>query len=269
MDLGYRSPLVDCFRQGGVPHDVRLMAARGGLTPHVQDQLQILMILTVDRHPDVADAARTTIARLPPDLLAAFLSSPDAPPELREFYANRDASLAEAALADAAREAAGAAAPPAEEAAATANLAEAEADPVRRGTAQRLSMLSVAERMKVAVQGSREERSILVRDPNRLVSSAVLSSPKLTESEVEAIARMTNVSDDVLRVVASNRSWTKNYSVIAALARNPKTPVGVALTLLPRLLERDVKTLSTDRNVPEPIRLSARKIYVRGAARRQ
>jgi hypothetical protein len=80
---------------------------------------------------------------------------------------------------------------------------------------------------------------------------------------------MTNVSDEVLRILGHNRTWTKNYGVISALTRNPKTPVGVALTLLPRLLEREVKVLSTDRNVPEPIRLLARKIYSRGSARRQ
>jgi hypothetical protein len=147
--------------------------------------------------------------------------------------------------------------------------AEIAADPERRGAAQRLAMLPVAERVKVAMQGTREERSILVRDPNRLVSSAVLNSPKLTESEVEVIARMTNVSDEVLRIVGTNRAWTKNYPVIAALTRNPKTPVGVVLALLPRLVERELKMLSTDRNIPEPVRLSARKLYQRGVARRQ
>ena len=81
------------------------------------------------------------------------------------------------------------------------------------------------------MQGTREERGVLIRDPNRLVSSAVLSSPKLTESEVEAIARMTNVSDEVLRIVGTTRSWIKNYNVIAALARNAKTPVAISLTL--------------------------------------
>jgi len=127
----------------------------------------------------------------------------------------------------------------------------------------------VAERLKVAMQGSREERGVLIRDANRLVSSAVLSSPKLSESEVEAIARMTNVSDEVLRIIGTSRAWTKNYQVISALTRNPKTPVGVALTLMPRLIERDLKMLSTDRNIPEPIRLSARRIVVHGNERRR
>jgi hypothetical protein len=280
VDLAYRSPLVECFRQGSVPRDVRLLAARGVLSPQVYDQLQLLMLLATDPDRGVAAEARATIAKLPGELLAAFLASPDVPPEIREFYADPRAALAAVPQdrpAEAVDPGAGVeeAAPPEAPSAGAPDVspgdaaAAIEADPERRGTAQRLAMLPVAERVKLAMQGTREERSILVRDPNRLVSSAVLSSPKLTESEVEAIARMTNVSDETLRVVATNRAWTKNYPVIAALARNPKTPVGVTLALLPRLIERDVKGLSTDRNVPEPVRLLARKLYTRGAARRQ
>jgi hypothetical protein len=277
VDHSYRTPLVECFRQEGVPLDVRMLAARGGLTPEVQDQLQILMILARDPEPEVADQARATIARIPADALGAFLAAPDVPADIREFYESPEAALKAGAEVPVPRaggdQGDGAATGSSSGAAAETPLgdspADIAADPERRGTAQRLSMLTVAERIKVAMQGTREERSILVRDPNRLVSSAVLSSPKLTESEVEAIARMTSVSDEVLRIVGNNRTWTKTYGVVAALTRNPKTPIGVALTLLPRLIERDVKILSTDRNVPEPIRLSARKIYSRGAARRQ
>ena len=127
----------------------------------------------------------------------------------------------------------------------------------------------MAGRIKAAIQGTREERSILIRDPNRVVAAAVLSSPKLTEGDVESIARMTNVSDDVLRQIGTNRQWAKSYAVVAALTRNAKTPVGVSLTLLPRLTERDVKILAADRNVPEPVRLGARKLNVRNTSRRQ
>jgi hypothetical protein len=284
----FRSPLVESFRQGGVPADVRLQAARGLLAPSVPEQLQLLMLLALDADEDVASVASATISRLPPSPLAAFLEGPDVPSDVRDFYANRGwesaargprgaAAVVPAAPGpaplevepepsgplDAAGEGEAIGPPPGNSPAAI------EADPERRGAAQRLAMLTVADRMKTAMQGTREERSILIRDPNRLVSSAVLSSPKLTESEVEAIARMTNVSDDVLRVLGSSRLWTKNYGVVAALTRNPKTPVGVALTLLPRLSERDVKMLSTDRNVPEPVRLSARKLYTSRLSRRE
>src|SRR4029077_4673489 len=108
------------------------------------------------------------------------------------------------------------------------------------------------QRLKAAVKGSREMRAILVRDPNKMIAAAVLSSPKPTEQEVESIARMSNVSDDVLRTIASNRAWTKNYSVVVGLTKNPKTPLAMSLNLMARLNDRDVGTLATHRNVPEP-----------------
>jgi len=86
-----------------------------------------------------------------------------------------------------------------------------------------------------------------------------LSSPKLTGQEVEAIAKMANVGEDVLRVIGTNRQWTKNYGVVAGLVRNPKTPVAVSLNLLQRINDRDVKLLALDRNISEPVRMAARK----------
>ena len=119
--------------------------------------------------------------------------------------------------------------------------------------------MSPAQRLALAMKGSREERAILVRDPNRIVAVAVLSSPKISEAEVESVAKMANVSDEILRIIGHTRVWLKKYSIVSALAKNPKTPLGVSLTLLPRLLEREVKALSTDRNVPETLRIAARK----------
>jgi hypothetical protein len=112
------------------------------------------------------------------------------------------------------------------------------------------------------MKGSREMRAILVRDPNKLVASAVLSSPKLSMGEVETFAKMANVTEDVLRSIAQNRAWVKNYGVAHGLARNPKTPVALSLNLLHRLVERVVKAIANDRNVPEPLRLAARKKMV-------
>jgi hypothetical protein len=136
---------------------------------------------------------------------------------------------------------------------------EAPAGEDEVSTSRRLAQMNVMQRIKVAMKGRREERSILIRDPNRLVSVAVLSSPKVTEAEIESFAKMANVSDEVLRVIGSNRQWTKNYGVIAGLVRNPKTPVAISLTLLQRVNDKDVRMLATDRNIPEPIRLAARK----------
>ena len=128
-----------------------------------------------------------------------------------------------------------------------------------------LTSLPVPDKIKIATLGRREQRSILVRDPNRIVSTAVLASPKLTDTEVENFARMQNVSEEVLRIIGTSRAWTKKYSVIAALVKNPRTPPAVSLPLMMRLVERDVKGLSVDRNVPESVRLAARKQIERAA----
>jgi hypothetical protein len=90
----------------------------------------------------------------------------------------------------------------------------------------------------------------------------VLSSPKLSGPEVESIARMTNVSDEVLRIIGTNRAWTKSYGVILGLVKNPKTPLAMSMNMMARLNDRDLQQLSVDRNVPEPLRVAARKKVV-------
>jgi hypothetical protein len=127
-----------------------------------------------------------------------------------------------------------------------------------------LSGLPVIQRMKLAMKGTRAQRAQLVRDSNKLVAAAVLSSPKLTETEVESFAKMANVAEEVLRTIAMNRVWVKNYGVVAGLARNPKTPPGIAMQMVQRLNERDLKMLAMDRNVPEAVRLAARKFLRKG-----
>src|SRR5262249_54065106 len=100
---------------------------------------------------------------------------------------------------------------------------------------------------------------ILVRDPNRLVSTAVLGSPRLTEVEIERFAAMKNVSEEVLRNIGSNKDWTKRYAVVNSLVKNPRTPVGIAVNFVSRLNPRDMKAVAMDKNVPEVIRKTALK----------
>jgi hypothetical protein len=119
--------------------------------------------------------------------------------------------------------------------------------------------MGFVERLKAAVKGTKEMRAILIRDPNKMISSAVLSSPKVTEQEAAGFARMASLSEDVLRAIGHNRSWLKNYGVVLGLTRNPKTPLAISLNLMSRLQDADLAKLSVDRNVPEALRLAARK----------
>jgi hypothetical protein len=132
----------------------------------------------------------------------------------------------------------------------------------REATLQKIAAMNVAQRIALAMKGSREERAILIRDPNKLVSVAVLSSPKMTEPEIESIAKMASISEEILRIIANTRGWMKRYGIVVALARNPKTPVAISMNLLARLTDKDLRAISTDRNVPEVLRITARQKLV-------
>jgi hypothetical protein len=127
----------------------------------------------------------------------------------------------------------------------------------------RMALMPVIHRIKLAYTGTREERLFLVHDTNRLVSAAVLKSPKTNEAEAEMIANMKSVSEDVLRAIGNRREWLKKYSIILALAKNSRAPVATTIPLIPRLSARDQKTLSTDRNIPEVVRVTARRMVSR------
>jgi hypothetical protein len=128
---------------------------------------------------------------------------------------------------------------------------------------QKIYRMNTAEKVIAALKGTREERAMLVRDRNRLVCTAVLGSPKLTDAEVESFAAMKNVSDDVLRGIAGNREWIKKYNVLVNLVKNPRTPVGLSMSMVARLNPKDMRAITTDRNVSEVIRKAALK-FVKG-----
>jgi hypothetical protein len=261
MDVGIRSPLLDFFRRGEVPKDVRLLAARGVLAPRAHEQVALLALLTEDSDAEIRGSAEATLAAIPDQSLAVFLGRSDVPDPLRDFFRARGiepvpgGSETDDPLVDA---------EPQGEVAPEGFFAEGEADAGRQSVSQRLSQLNVAEKIKAAMKGSKEERAVLIHDPNRLVSVSVLSSPKLTDSEIEGFAKMANVSEDVLRIIGMNRAWVKSYGVIAALARNPKTPLGISMNFVQRLNDRDLKVISLDRNLQEPLKVAVRKRLTSG-----
>jgi hypothetical protein len=252
------TPLLDFFKRGEVARDVRLEAAQGALAPRAYEQLAILMILVEDPDAEIRGVAEETLQRIPVSSLQQFLARSDVPVGMREFFADRgvfpdeipkietgEASDAEQPLIDSA----------------VADVPD-DFEEGQETVVQRLARMSFAERLKAAVKGTKEMRSILIRDTNKMIAAAVLSSPKLTENEIEGFARMASVSEDVLRTIGLNRAWTKKYSILVGLTKNPKTPLAISMNFMARLNDRDVTQLSVDRNVPEPLRVAARKRVV-------
>ena len=251
MDPGIRSPLIDFFRRGEVASDVRQLAASGGFAPTVLDQVALLLILVDDADPQIATTARATLDGLPRDAVATFIGRKDVPEQMRAFFVTRGI---EPIAPDVTGEPSPAAAESLLPAAGDAAAAEEESS-----APQVLANLPIMQRMKLAMKGTKEHRAQLIRDSTSWCRWRCSSSPKITESEIETYAKMASLTEDVLRVIGTNRAWTKNYGVVAALARNPKTPPALSMTFLPRLNEKDLKALTTDRNAPESVRLAAKK----------
>lgn len=265
MESIYRTPLLDCFLRGEVASDIRMMAAQGVLALRAHEQLELLVLLSSDADPAIREATEATLSRIPGEDLSRFLGRPDVSPETVAFFAARgieplpaDAPATDGPLMD-----------PGAPAEGVDDEDDVEPGEARRmATIQRLSLMGVSDKIKAAMRGTREERGILIRDPNKLVSLAVLSSPKVNEREIESYAKMANVSEDVLRVIGTSRAWTKSYTIIRSLAFNPKTPIAVAMTLVSRLIEKDLRLMSMDRNIAEPVKVLVRKALQASRSRR-
>ena len=347
--MGSANPFVDQFRRGGVPRDLRLMAAQGALPLKPADLIELLHHLMRDAEEEIRATAGATLGALPVDELLPILKDRETPAEVlawgfsaREEQELRDVVLQNTSLPDEAIEAlvgslpevqaelvvinqvrllrrtsllealeknphlnrdqrrrlmelrqtfhigetqAQAPAPAAPAPAAAADEAppppepvpeeivfqsEAEAvvrylteeeqqKPERVSAVQRLYRQNTADKVVTALKGNREERAILIRDPNRIVATAVLGSPRVTESEIESFAGMKNLSDEILRQIGASKEWTRHYGVVASLVRNPRTPLAISLGMVSRLNPKDIKSLAVDRNVPEAIRKHAQK----------
>jgi hypothetical protein len=344
------NPLVEQFRKGSVPRDLRLIAAQGALPLTPADLVELLHHLTRDRETEIRETAAATLRAMPTSELIPLAKDRQTAPavldwilakreerELREVVlqntsASDDAiqalagvlpaELAELVVINQVRLLRRTAllealefnpnlnndqkrrlrelretfkigvapeappvpppAPPPQEAEPAAPepvfeetpVSEAEAlarylseedrsDTEKVSAVQRIFRMNTAEKVIAALKGSREDRTLLIRDPNRIVAAAVLGSPRLTEAEIESYAGMKSLSDEVLRQIGSHREWTRRYGVVNSLVRNPRTPIGVSIGLVSRLNPRDLKGIAVDRNVSEVIRKQAQK-FIKG-----
>jgi len=133
-------------------------------------------------------------------------------------------------------------------------------DTQRENLFQKIQQMSPREKVRLAIFGNREVRSLLIHDPNKLISLNVLKNAKLNESEILHYAQKRDVSEDIILAIARDQRWRKSYSIKCAVASNPKTPLSVAFHLLPQLHERDLKSLSRDKGVSSVLKRKAQEI---------
>jgi hypothetical protein len=135
----------------------------------------------------------------------------------------------------------------------------AEDDKAPGPLVDQIRAMTAQQRMQLAAHGERAARLILLKDPNRTIQSFVLQNPHVTLEEVRYLAGFRQATPDVLQAIAGHREWSQNPGVLAALVRNPRTPLGAAVRLLDRLPETELRRLSKSPDVPRGVQLAARK----------
>ncbi len=135
---------------------------------------------------------------------------------------------------------------------------EHDKDGTKLNIQQIIQKMTVPQKIKLALVGSKEARGLLIREASKMIATTVLDNPRITIGEIEFFARSTNMSEDVLRRIGTNSEWSKKISVVSALVNNPKTPVGISLVFINRLSDRELGILEKSRDVPAPVRMSAR-----------
>jgi hypothetical protein len=265
------------LREGSAPSLIRRKGAEGSLPVSLSEKIEILAILSGDEDDGIRNKAFSTLRCWDTAELQQILANPETPVFLLDFAARhlipqrKDlavALLGNSALPESLRELIQnntAEVPPGQAIEGPSSPGShqeqaAPSDSQRETLLQKINRMSVAEKINAALMGNQEERSVLVHDSNKIVARAVLQSPKLTDQEIESIAMMKNVSEEVLRLIAMNRKFIRSYAVIRNLVNNPRVPIDVAIPFVNRLNDRDLKELSRNKNVAEAPRGVASKL---------
>lgn len=139
----------------------------------------------------------------------------------------------------------------------------AKDDQKAKSRLQEIQDMPVPDKIKLAMTGDKEARSILLKDSNKQVQEAVLDSPRISDTEIVAVANSRNVPEEILRKIAINRQWMKNYQVRVALANNPKTPLPMGLKIIGTLMIADLKRLSKNKGVSSVLSAAAQRFVTR------
>jgi hypothetical protein len=130
----------------------------------------------------------------------------------------------------------------------------------RQNLYQKILKMTIPEKIRLAMLGNREARNFLIHDRNKIISAAVLRSPKMSNSEILNFAQQKNTPDDVVLTISKNRVWMRNYYIKLAIVSNPKTPLSVAIKFLDHLHDKDLQTIYRSKNVPSVLAQAAGRI---------
>lgn len=239
------------------PLEEKMKVVNSGVTASSGERVTLLFFLCHDKDQVVKSAALAEMKELPLPLVAEISASPDTHPRLRELLAKLYpvASLGET---PAAAEEAGE--NPAEPEKMPEEETEEETEEAYQSKYQMAQAMGVGDKIKMALTGDKEWRSLLIKDSNKLVNGAVVKNPRITEPEILAISKSVIQNEEILRVICHNKEWIKNYEIRKALVLNTKTPLPVALRFMGFLTEKDLSGMAKSKNISSVLANQARRV---------
>lgn len=259
------SPAVAVYVRPGTSCETRLSgcAAAAGLSPF--DRVTLLFCLSKDPESSVRSAGIEQLESLPEDVSAAYAASTDAHPAVLEALSR--ITLARVSMIQSQPDHADESDEPDEpdepDEADEADEAEpVEPDEEFLSKFKMAQAMGIGEKIKMALTGDKEWRSILIKDANKLVSGGVIKNPRITEAEVLAMIKAGIQNDEIMRLICANREWTKNYNIRKALISNNRTPVQNAMKYLETMGEKDLAFFGKSKNISSAVSTMAKRILL-------
>jgi len=231
--------------------------------PAAPDEVFLLCARQCDAPVLAMIAANSARMQRQPSLAEVILSNPHADRELKFRLGWQDpdapAQAPAASAEDTAEKAAAAGDEP--QSVTVADDGDEDEDEDRKLSKYQQSLeIGVSDKIKIAMTGDKEWRSILLRDSNKLVSSAALKNPRITEGEVMALAKNKTTNDELIRIILLNKDWLKTYEMRRALALHPRTPLNKALRFMTMFSDRDLKTIASSKDLSSVLVNNARRL---------
>ena len=257
------SPTVAAYVRSGTPQEVKLAGCAAAENMAATDRLMLLFCLSKDADPTVQEAALASLINVPSIIISEFAESPDPHPlmlnALRTLCHNYPVECSIPPEDDEIEAPRGELDPDSE---------SEEQDPVNEEDEQFLSkykmaqLMGIAEKIKMALSGDKEWRSILVKDSNKLVSGSVVKNPRISEAEILTLVKSGIQNDEIMRLICANKEWIKNYKIRKALIENNRTPVQNASRYLSTMDIKDLAFFAKSKNIATVISTLAKRLLL-------
>jgi hypothetical protein len=268
------SPTVAAYVRPGTPLEVRLAGCSAAENMATTDRLMLFFCLTKDAEPAVRAAALSYLKNVPIEVIKEYMACAnphplviDALPLLCHNYPEASPATEAPVIEDEDEEENED--EPGSAPGKTEQSAESEEEaPVNEDDEAFLSkfkmaqLMGIGEKIKIALSGDKEWRSLLVKDSNRLVSGSVIKNPRITEAEILTLIKAGIQNDEIMRLICANKEWIKSYKIRKALVENNRTPVQNAMRYLGTMGVKDLAQFAKSKNIGSVISTMAKRLLL-------